>query len=194
MMTVLQEKHCAAATWREEGQGGTPLTVCLRAMKVGDTLTVRRAFTNAEILAFGDMTLDRAPWHVQPDAQGRLVVHGMLTTSLCTAIGGALGFLARQFDMTLIAPVRTGEVVTCTYTLTALSEAASPGAALLGQQAARVTRCEGTAELTNDRNEALVRVYTKGLIPRPLAEVEAHDVAETQAKLSDVAPLSRARL
>jgi len=171
-----------------------PATAAVDAMKLGDTLTVRRAFTNADVLSFGTMTLDQAPWHTQPDVKGRLVVHGLLTTSLCTAIGGALGFLARQFELTLLKPVYTGEVVTCTYTLSALSEAASAGAASLGQQADRVTRCEGTAELRNERGEVVVRVLTRGIIPRPLAEVLAHDVAETQAKLSDVAPLSTSRL
>ena len=163
-------------------------------MKLGDTLTVRRAFTKEEVAAFGALTLDTAPWHVTPDARGRLVVHGFLTTSLCTSVGGALGFLAREFNTTLLGPVYTGEVVTCVYTLTSIGEASSSGAGRLGQQAERVTRCEGTAELTNERGEVVVRVFTRGILAKPLAEVLAHDVAETQAKLTAVAPLSSSKL
>lgn len=164
-------------------------------MKVGDQLTVCRVFTNAEVAAFGAMTLDLAPWHVSPDARGRLVVHGLLSTSLCTAIGGALGFLARRFDLEMLAPVFTGEAVTCTFTVTELSEASSPGAARLGQTADSVTRCEGTAELTNEQGQLVVRVKTRGVIAKPLAQVLAESLADTQAMLSEaVTPLTRSKL
>jgi len=122
-------------------------------------------------------------------------VHGLLSTSLCTAIGGALGFLARRFDMQMLSPVFTGEAVTCTFTVTELSEASSPGAARLGQTADRVTRCEGTAELTNEQGHVVVRVLTRGVIAKPLAQVLAESLAGTQAMLSKaVTPLMRSTL
>ena len=53
-------------------------------MRVGDRIAVERAYSVADVAAFAELTGDKAPWHMVPDATGRLVVHGLATVALST--------------------------------------------------------------------------------------------------------------
>ena len=105
---------------------------------------------------------------------GRLVVHGLATVSLMTRVGGAMGFMARRFDMEFLKPVFSGDCVRCTVTLTEMEAA---DAAALGSATKRpATRVTATASLVNARSGVEVaRVVSRGIIPRPFAEVAADD-------------------
>ncbi|MFC6938532.1 MaoC family dehydratase [Salinirubellus sp. GCM10025818] len=89
---------------------------------VGETFTTARTFTTEDVRRFADVTNDTQPIHTEPDEDGRLVVHGLLTGSLLTDIGGDLEVLARTMEFEFRRPVRTGERITCTWTVDSVEE------------------------------------------------------------------------
>lgn len=88
----------------------------------GDTFTYTRSFTEAEVEAFVELSRDENPRHVQPDEDDRLVVHGLLTGTLPTKIGGDLEYVARELNYTFHQPVYTGEAIRCEMTVTSVEE------------------------------------------------------------------------
>ena len=82
----------------------------------GDTHAFERAFTEAEVRQFAALSGDDQPRHTDPDADGRLLVQGLLTATLPTAIGGDLEMLAHEMDLEFRRPVYTGEPITCEWT------------------------------------------------------------------------------
>jgi 3-hydroxybutyryl-CoA dehydratase len=147
-------------------------------MKVGDTVSISRTFTVEDVERFTEVSLDRAPWHIAPDAEGRLLVHGLLTAALSTQIGGAIGFMARRFDTTFLLPVYTGDEVQCTLLVTHLS--AAPSAALTSGEATTTvkrpaTRMVADATFTNQRGAVVATIKCSGVLPRSLASVLAED-------------------
>jgi acyl dehydratase len=128
-------------------------------MQPGDTLTWERVFTRADVEAFTAVVRDAGRHHVEPDAQGRLVVHGLFTASLATRIGGALDYLAREMRFTFKKPVWSGERVKCVVTITGL-EVSRAG-----------TRLSADIECFNEAGEVVLEGATAGTIPKPLEEV-----------------------
>ena len=82
----------------------------------GDSYTVERTFTTEEVRRFAALSGDDQPRHTDPDADGRLLVQGLLTATLPTAIGGDLEMLAHEMDLEFRRPVYTGEPITCEWT------------------------------------------------------------------------------
>lgn len=80
----------------------------------GETRTFARTFTTDEVRRFAELSGDDQPRHTEPDEDGRLLVHGLLTATLPTKIGGDLGVLARTMEFEFVRPVHTGEAITCT--------------------------------------------------------------------------------
>jgi acyl dehydratase len=130
-------------------------------MQVGDVISWTRAFTRQDVEAFTGLVLDRGRHHVEPDAQGRLMVHGLLTASLATRVGGALDYLAREMRFQFRRPVWTGDAIRCLVTITAL-EPARGG-----------TRLEASMRCINQLSEIVMDGDTHGLIGRPLEDVQA---------------------
>ncbi|MFA9504853.1 MaoC/PaaZ C-terminal domain-containing protein [Natrinema sp. H-ect1] len=88
----------------------------------GDRHSFERAFTTDDVRRFADLSQDTQPRHTEPDADGRLLVHGLLTATLPTKIGGDLEVLARTMTFEFVRPVYTGETIACTLTITAVTE------------------------------------------------------------------------
>ncbi|AIG27926.1 MULTISPECIES: MaoC/PaaZ C-terminal domain-containing protein [Brevibacillus] len=86
-------------------------------MKPGDILTWTRTFTEEETLHFAEITGDKGRHHMERDEQGRLMVHGLLTASIGTKIGGDLHYIAREFNNEFLRPVFTGDTITCEVTI-----------------------------------------------------------------------------
>jgi acyl dehydratase len=84
-----------------------------------------------------------------------------------------MNFMARRFEIDFLRPVRSGDTLTCTMTITELSEAAH--AVLDAPTAKPATRLAADAVIVNQRGVAVARVRAKGVIPRPLAEVALDD-------------------
>lgn len=89
---------------------------------VGQTFTFRRTFTDGDVALFCGVTGDYNPYHqdesfAEESWYGRLTIPGLLTGSMLTHIGGLLGFLATEMSFEYLAPVFTGDTVTCTVTI-----------------------------------------------------------------------------
>jgi len=89
-------------------------------MKSGDTLSWTRTFSEEDIRDFTRLSGDAGTHHLQPDEQGRLMAHGLLTATLPTKIGGDLNFIARELTFQFQRPVFAGDTITCDVTLVEL--------------------------------------------------------------------------
>lgn len=88
----------------------------------GETRTYTRTFSKADVRQFADLSNDRGTHHEKPDEEGRLVVHGLLTATLPTKIGGDLDVLARTMTFEFYRPVYTGEEIVCEVTIDRVEE------------------------------------------------------------------------
>lgn len=84
--------------------------------------TFERAFTTEDVRQFAALSRDTQPRHTEPDEEGRLLVHGLLTATLPTKLGGDLEVLARTMEFEFVRPVYTSETITCTLTIESVTE------------------------------------------------------------------------
>lgn len=82
-------------------------------MKCGDTFEVKRVFTKADVEKFVEISGDRNPPHITLNEKGQLVVHGLLTATLPSIVGGKLNVTGREFQVEWFKPVYTDDEVTC---------------------------------------------------------------------------------
>ena len=99
-------------------------------MEIGDTMRWARTFTEEDIKLFAQLSGDEGEHHFVPDAQGRLMAHGLLTATLPTKIGGDWNLIAREMTFRFHRPVFAGDTIECVVTLTA----AEPGDGYLSIQ------------------------------------------------------------
>jgi len=92
-------------------------------MKVGETLSWKRTFTEEDIALFAKLSGDQGEHHLVPNEQGRLMAHGLLTATLPTKIGGDLNLIAREMVFRFHRPVFAGDTIECIVVLTAADEA-----------------------------------------------------------------------
>lgn len=88
----------------------------------GDTETYTRTFTEEDVQQFADLSRDRGYHHVVERGNGQVMVHGLLTATLPTKIGGDIDFVARSMEFEFLQPVYTGEAVTCELTVDDVAE------------------------------------------------------------------------
>ena len=88
----------------------------------GDAHVVERSFTTEEVRRFAALSGDDQPRHTEPDEEGRLLVHGLLTATLPTEVGGELGVLGRSFAFEFRRPVYTGETIRCACVVESVEE------------------------------------------------------------------------
>ncbi|TYL38841.1 dehydratase [Natronococcus pandeyae] len=81
----------------------------------GETHTFERTFTTEEVRQFAALSKDTQSRHTDPDPEGRLLVHGLLTATLPTKIGGDLEVLASSMTFEFRQPVYTGQSITCRW-------------------------------------------------------------------------------
>jgi 3-hydroxybutyryl-CoA dehydratase len=91
-------------------------------MKVGDVVAWERTFTLEDVRLFGQFSGDEGTHHLQPDERGRLMVHGLLTATLPTKIGGDINFIAREMTFKFHRPVYSGDTVRCEVTIVEVTE------------------------------------------------------------------------
>ena len=87
-------------------------------MRVGDVISWQRTFTEEDIRLFARLSGDQGVHHLQPDEEGRLMAHGLLTASLPTKVGGDINLIAREMTFAFHRPVFAGDTITCEVTLT----------------------------------------------------------------------------
>ena len=88
------------------------------SLREGQTVTFERTFDHADVERFVEVSEDAGSHHLEPDDEGRLLVHGLLTATLPTKVGGAYDVLASRMEFDFRRPVRTGERVECAVTFT----------------------------------------------------------------------------
>ncbi|WP_203363888.1 MaoC/PaaZ C-terminal domain-containing protein [Bacillus sp. REN10] len=91
-------------------------------IKQGDVFTWERTFNEEEIRQFAMLSGDQGKHHMERDEQGRLMVHGLMTASIGTKIGGDLNYIAREIVSKYIRPVFAGDTITCQLTLTKVEQ------------------------------------------------------------------------
>ncbi|MHB9144510.1 MAG: hotdog domain-containing protein [Symbiobacteriia bacterium] len=87
-------------------------------LQAGDVLTWERTFSDEETFQFAELSGDKGSHHLQRDDKGRLMVHGLLTASIGTKIGGDFNYIARDMTFEFLRPVFTGDTVKCEVTIT----------------------------------------------------------------------------
>ena len=92
-------------------------------MQIGDVKSWQRMFTEDDIRLFTQLSGDAGEHHLVPDAQGRLMAHGLLTATLPTKIGGDMNFIARELTFQFYRPVFSGDTVHCEVTLSEIEPA-----------------------------------------------------------------------
>ncbi len=87
------------------------------AYPVGHSFSFTRSFSEADVAAFAAVSQDHGAHHTQPDASGRVMVHGLHTASLATQIGGSINFVSRTMTFEFLTPVYSGDTITCVATV-----------------------------------------------------------------------------
>ena len=133
-------------------------------IKVGDTATVTKTITEADIRTFGDLTGDHNPLHFDREHArrtrfGQPIGHGMLTGSLFSPIiahqlpGEGAIYLSQS--LRFAAPVFAGDSITASLTVTHVREDK------------QIITLEGVAK--NQRGEVVISgesvVLVEGLTP-----------------------------
>lgn len=88
----------------------------------GETTRVERTFTRDDVEAFAELSGDEGEHHVEPDEEGRVLVHGLLLAVLPTQVGGERNVLARVMTYEFHRPVYTGERIVCEVTTESVAE------------------------------------------------------------------------
>ncbi|XP_077868625.1 hydroxyacyl-thioester dehydratase type 2, mitochondrial-like [Saccoglossus kowalevskii] len=100
--------------------------------KIGDTASVSKAFSAADVQAFADLSGDTNPLHLDENyakttRYGRCIVHGVLVNGLISAVfgtklpGRSVIFVSQNLKFT--APVFIGEKVTAKVEVTGMEKA-----------------------------------------------------------------------
>ena len=120
----------------------------------GETYEIKKVFTKADVEKFIEISDDRNHHHIAPDEKGRVVVHGLLTATLPSIIGGMLSVNGREFHVEWFKPVYTGDELTSILTIDKLD-----------YQAARI-KITAAFEIFNQETEKVAAGYFFGLIAR----------------------------
>ena len=119
------------------------------------TLSYERTFTVEDVKAFAEISHDRGAHHVEPGPGGRVMVHGLLTATLPTKLGGDLDYLARTMRFEFVRPVFTGDRIVCDCTAAQVEE--RPGRIYI----------EFDIRCRNQDGEEVLTGSTAGVVLRP---------------------------
>jgi len=120
----------------------------IEGIKVGDTFSISRTFTEHDVLQFADISRDYNPVHFEKrftDAKrlnGR-ICHGLLVASLITEIGGQIGWFASGMNFHFREPVYFGDTIQCDFTITSINERGRAKAEAVFTNQDQVTVLEG---------------------------------------------------
>ncbi|HEY2619767.1 MAG TPA: MaoC family dehydratase [Acetobacteraceae bacterium] len=99
-------------------------------LQVGQSASVGKTITEADILLYAAVSTDTNPIHIDAEAAkqsifGERIAHGMLSAGLISAVLGTRlpgpGSLYMRQSLRFAAPVKIGDTVTATATVTALN-------------------------------------------------------------------------
>ena len=124
-------------------------------LKVGDTFTLTRTFSEADVRDFARLTRDYNPVHgddafIAIKGFDGPICHGLLVGGMITEMGGEMGWLASGMDFRFKKPVYIGDTVTCHCTLTTLDEK---------------NRATAEAVWTNHHGQIVLEATLLGILP-----------------------------
>ncbi|MDZ7701380.1 MAG: dehydratase [Halobacteriales archaeon] len=96
--------------------------VDLAEIEPGAERSYSRTFTREDVERFADLSHDEGYHHLVADSDGTVLVHGLLTATLPTKIGGDIDYLARTMQFEFPRPAYTGREITCELTVDSLEE------------------------------------------------------------------------
>jgi acyl dehydratase len=91
-------------------------------LEAGTSWTHERTFTSADVERFAELSGDEGHHHLVAQSDGAVLVHGLLTATLPTKLGGDLDFLARRMVFEFPRPVHTGQSINCELNLDRVEE------------------------------------------------------------------------
>jgi 3-hydroxybutyryl-CoA dehydratase len=103
--------------------------VAFEDLKIGDTASTGKTITEADILMYAAVSTDTNPVHINAEAAAgsvfkQRVAHGMLSAGLISAVLGTRlpgeGTIYLSQSLRFRGPVKIGDTVTATVTVTAL--------------------------------------------------------------------------
>ena len=106
--------------------------ICFEDLQIGQTASLAKTITEADILLFAAVSTDTNPVHIDADAAkrsqfGERIAHGMLSAGLISAVLGTRlpgpGTIYLSQTLKFLAPVRIGATVTATAEIIALDPA-----------------------------------------------------------------------
>ncbi len=93
------------------------------AVEEGQTFSWQRTFTREDVEEFARLSRDAGIHHMTQDPEGRIMVHGLLTATLPTKIGGDMNYIAREMTFQFLRPVFVGDTVHVDGTVTRVAQA-----------------------------------------------------------------------
>jgi acyl dehydratase len=124
---------------------------------IGDVFHHERTFTTEDVREFATLSEDQQPPHVEPDTEGRLLVHGLLTATIPAKVSADLGLVVTSIEYEFVRPVYTGETVSATIQVRSVDE--RDDRFVLGLAVA----CQ------NERDEPVLRGGIDGIVWKPEA-------------------------
>jgi acyl dehydratase len=99
----------------------------ISGLKIGDSFTIKRIFTEEDMIAFAAITRDYNPVHFDDRfAAGKKfdgrICHGLLVAAMLTEVGGQMGWLASVMNFRFKKPVYFGDAITCQLVITAIDK------------------------------------------------------------------------
>ena len=91
-------------------------------LQEGESRTYTRTFTPEEVEQFADLSNDEGYHHLVADEDGQVVLHGLLTATMPTKLGGDIDYLAREMEFEFPRPAHTGVEITCETTYESVEE------------------------------------------------------------------------
>ena len=122
------------------------------ALRPGTRLEWSRTFREDEVRAFAELSGDKGVHHMERDEKGRLLVHGLLTASLPTKLGGDLNYIAGTMNFEFLRPVYAGEALLCAGVVESVT--AEP----------KRLRVEFSFTVSNAKGKTVLRGTTTGVI------------------------------
>lgn len=86
----------------------------------GDTVTYSRTFTNEEVDQFAELSKDGGYHHIVSNEGEQLVLHGLLTATMPTKLGGDVNYIDKTMEFEFPRPA--GVEITCETTIEQVEE------------------------------------------------------------------------
>ena len=135
-----------------------------QGLRVGDTFSVSRTFTDQDVLRFAEISRDYNPVHFDERFAkvknfAGTVCQGLLVASLVTEIGGQIGWLASGMQFKFLKPVYFGDTIKCDFTITEIDNGgeARAEAAFTNQDQATVLLGVVTGFIPGDEEKQVMK-------------------------------------